>query len=135
MKNYSVFILFFILLFNCSSDESSDDNPIDLFVVNDYSVTMDENPTEYQLIGTIPYEVNNGLGGVRFFITSQNVSNAIYLLEASIYVNNPILFDFETNPIITANVKVERGYWYEYSWTTLHTKTITVTINLNDLPD
>jgi len=135
MKNYSVFILFFILLFNCSSDESSDDNPIDLFVVNDYSVTMDENPTEHQLIGTIPYEVNNGLGGVRFFITSQNVSNAIYLLEASIYVNNPILFDFETNPIIVANVKVERGYWYEYSWTTLHTKTITVTINLNDLPD
>ncbi|MFT4806619.1 MAG: hypothetical protein ACI9YE_003855 [Psychroserpens sp.] len=131
MKNYSVFILFFTL-FNCSSEDFS---YLDKFVVNDYTVTMDEHPTEHQLIGTIPCEVYSATNHARFIITSQNVANAIYLGESSIYVNDPILFDFETNPIIKANVKVERGYWYQYSWEIRETKTITVTIHLNDLPD
>ena len=131
MKNNYVFILFFVLIFNCSSD----DNPKDLFVVNDYTVTMAENPTEYQLIGTIPYENFEEHTIIRFFITSQNVSNAIYFQGASIHVYDPILFDFETNPIIVANVKVEQGNWYQYGWQIQQTKTITVTINLNDLPD
>lgn len=134
MKNYSLFILLFILLFNCSSDDSSDDSK-DLFVVNDFTVTMDENPSQYQLIGTIPYEVKEGFYTVRFFITSVNVSDAIYIVENEIRVSDPIFFDFEINPIIVANVRVEKGTPYFNAWTIGDTKRITVTINLNNLPD
>ena len=61
MKNYSVFILFFTL-FNCSSEDFS---YLDKFVVNDYTVTMDEHPTEHQLIGTIPCEVYSATNHAR----------------------------------------------------------------------
>lgn len=81
----------------CSKDD------LDLFVLNDFSVAMDENPSQDQLIGIIPYEVNKG--STQFDITSQNVSNAIYIsniqgIQASILVNDSALFDFEINPVI-----------------------------------
>lgn len=134
MKTHPVFILFFILLFNCSPGDSSDDSR-NIFVVNDFTIIMDENPSQYQLIGTIPSEVYQGLYAVRFFITSQNVSDAIYIVEGEIHVNDPLLFDFETNPKIVANVRAEKGGWYNFAWSVEDTKIITVTINLNDLPD
>ena len=59
------------------------------------------------------YEV---ITDIKFFITSQNVSNAINIIEDDIFVSEPILFDFEINPIIIANVKIEKGYYYYYEW-------------------
>jgi hypothetical protein len=119
---------------SCSKDDS------DLFVVNDFAVTMDENPSQDQLIGTIPYQINRG--STTFFITSQNVSNAIsiinssYQYQASVYVHDPVLFDFETNPLIEASVRVNRVQSHlDLSEDVLDTKTIIITINLNDLPD
>lgn len=125
----------FWIIISCSKDD------LELLVVNDFTATIDENPNQDQLIGTIPYEVNRGT--TLFIITSENVPNAIYIsnlqgYHASIYVNDPTFFDFETHPIITVKVKVERG---TYSWPDLATwevfdsKTITITINLNDLPE
>ena len=139
MKNYSVFVLFFILLFNCSPDDSSDSS-----FVNDFTIEMDENPTENQFIGRIPYE---GPDSAVIFLTisilNQTVQNAIYInspdsLESnSLYVNNPVLFDFETNPVIKVTVRVNkvRLNLDFVTYDILETKTITVTINLNDLPD
>jgi hypothetical protein len=139
MKNYTVFILFFILLFNCSPDDSSDSS-----FVNDFTIEMDENPTENQYIGRVPSE---GLNGTIEFLTvsilNQTVQNAIYieypdsLGSNSLYVNNPVLFDFETNPVIKVTVRVNkvRLHLDFVTYDILETKTITVTINLNDLPD
>jgi len=136
MKNYSVFILFFILLFNCSSDDSSDSS-----FVNDFTIEMDENPTNNQLIGLIPHEVGES-EQISSSILTQSVPNAVYVFASGlggsdkIYVSNPILFDFETNPIIKVTLKVNKVIFIgNYEWKTLDTKTITVTINLNDLPD
>ena len=134
MKTTFKIILCCLTIFWLNSSCSPDDS-LDLFVVSDFTVTMDENPTERQLIGSIPYENFEEHTIIRFFITSQNDSNAIYFQGASIHVYDPILFDFETNPIIVANVKVQQGYWVLGGWDYQQTKTITVTINLNDLPD
>lgn len=139
MKNYSVFIVLFILLFNCSSDDSSDSS-----FVNDFTIEMDENPTENQFIGRIPYEgPDSSIIFLTISILSQTVQNAIYinspdLLESnSLYVNNPELFDFETNPVIKVTLRVNkvRLNLDFVTYDILDTKTITVTINLNNLPD
>ena len=129
MKIHLVFII--LLLFNCSSDNSADDSR-SIFVVNDFTINIDENPSQGQLIGTIPYEVYEDLYTV---ILSQNVSDAIYIVEDEIHVKDPILFDYETNPSIIANVKVERGSYYNFVWYDVETKSISITINLNDIPD
>tara|TARA_R110000851_G_scaffold65905_2_gene149386 strand:+ start:698 stop:1015 length:318 start_codon:yes stop_codon:yes gene_type:complete len=105
---------------------------------------MDENPAENQYIGRVPSE---GLNGAIEFLTisilNQTVQNAIYieypdsLGSNSLYVNNPAIFDFETNPVIKVTLRVNkvRLNLDFVTYDILETKTITVTINLNDLPD
>ena len=138
MKNKFKIILCCLTIFLLTSGCSKDD--LDLFVVNDFKVTMNENPNQDQLIGTIPYEVNKGT--TNFIITSQNVPNAISinnssgLKMASIYVNEPTLFDFEMNPVIEATVKVNRVMTHlDFSQEILESKTISIIINLKDLPE
>lgn len=127
-------LFIFWIIISCSKDD------LDLFVVNDFTTSIDENPNQDQLIGSIPYQINRGL--TEFIITSQNVPNAIRinnsygLSNASIYVQDQVLFDFETNPIIIATVKVNKVMPHlDFSQDILDTKIITVTINLNDLPE
>ncbi|PKQ43917.1 hypothetical protein [Confluentibacter flavum] len=124
----------FWIIISCSKDD------LDIFVVNDFTTTIDENPNQDQLIGIIPYQVNKGL--TEFIITSQNVPNAISInnsygfSNASIYVQDPVHFDFETNPIIIATIKVNRVIVHlDFSQDILDTKIITVSINLKDLPE
>lgn len=136
MKTTFKIILCCLTIFCLTSGCSKDD--LDLFAVNDFTITMDENPNQDQLIGTIPYEVNKGT--TYFILTSQNVPNAISinnsscLKMASIYVLEPTLFDFETNPVIEATVKVNRVMTHlDFSQEILESKTISITINLKDL--
>jgi hypothetical protein len=59
------------------------------------------------------------------------------LYSNKIFVNNPVLFDFETNPVLKVTLKVTKVR-LKLDFVTmvpLDTKTITVTINLKDLPD
>ena len=134
MKNYSVFILFFIL-FYCSSDDSSDSS-----FVNDFAIEMDENPTENQTIGIVPYNIGE-YDNIITSILTQSVPNAVYVFASGtvgskeLLVSDPILFDFETNPIIKVTLKVEHVQGDFFNYNTIDTKTITVTINLNNLPD
>lgn len=122
-----------------NSSCSKDDSPI--LIIDDYFTTIDENPINDQLIGTIPLEINlNGLSRYTYTIISQSVENAIILRHGekiiSVYVNDETVFDFETNPVIMATIKVNAGSLkLDFSLEIHDTKTITVTINLNDLPD
>ena len=126
-----------------NSSCSKDDSPI--LIIDDYFTTIDENPISDQLIGTIPSELNsNRKLHYSFTIISQSVEKAILLGNGgyfstemiSIYVNDAAVFDFETNPVIVATIKVNAvSYNLDFSQEIHDTKTITVTINLNDLPD
>lgn len=122
---------------SCSKDDSSNSS-----FVNDFTIEMDENPTENQFIGTVPY--NGGKYGYYHLVTSiltQSVPNAVYVFSSgnfgsnAIQVNDPILFDFETNPIIKVTLKVEEvgGNFFDYK--IFSTKTIVATIKLNNLSD
>ena len=109
--------------------------------VSDYILTVRENSVHDQYIGIIPSEVNNGDVMTVFTILSQSPENAIYILsgysstkKGTVYVDDETVFDFETNPIITAVVKVEAvSYDHFYQPEIRDSKTITLTINLIDL--
>jgi hypothetical protein len=132
---FSISIL--VLHSSCSPGVTSD-----AIFVKDFTIMMDENPTNDQLIGIIPKE---GLGSefITSSIVSQTVPNAVRIQNPNeigsnmLYVNNASLFDFETHPEIKVTLKVNkvRTKLDFVTLVQLDTKTITATIKLNDLAD
>lgn len=111
---------------SCSKDEG-DPPPTEITVTTaDFSITMDENPTKGQIIGSVEGSTNQGQ--VAFILTEQNPSGAFSIDKSSgeLKVADETLFDFETNPVITGTVKVVNGAVI---------KNATVTITLNDLEE
>lgn len=141
MKTTLNIILCCLSIFWLNSSCSPDDLPV--LVIDDYFTTIDENPINDQLIGTIPSKINSNRE--LFYsntIISQSVENAIKLQNGfsgekiTIYVNDETVFDFETNPVIMATIKVNAvSFKLDFSLEIHDTKTITVIINLTDLPD
>jgi hypothetical protein len=93
--------------------------------VQDVTVAVDENPTDGQILGTIQ---GTGSGTPSYSITTQSPMGAM-AIDAStgeLTVIDPNLFDYETNPVITATILVDDG---------AETATATATINLNDVDE
>jgi len=117
MKNFKTllniaFIATTLLFTSCSKDDDL------LILVEDLTIDFNENPTDGQTVGTVQ---TNGSGG--FSITSQTPTGALSINTSTgeLTVADATLFDFETNPVITATIEVVGA-----------TNTGTVTINLND---
>lgn len=91
----------------------------------DLTVSIDENPTDGQVLGTVQANSNSTLA---FSFTSQSPVGAMAIDAATgeLTVIDPNLFDFETNPVITAEISVTDG---------AETATATATINLNDVDE
>jgi hypothetical protein len=131
-----------MFLFN-SSCSKSDDLPI--LVIDNFNVNINENPNYDQLIGTIPSHINeNRPLYYTFEILSQSIENAISIRNDGIYseepgslfVNDETVFDFETNSVITAIIKVSAvSYRLDFSVEIHDSKTITAAINIIDLPE
>ncbi|PCE66055.1 hypothetical protein B7P33_01775 [Sediminicola luteus] len=100
-------------------------NNVSELSAQDFSVTIDENPTNGQLLGTIQA---SGSGNNTFSISTQSPANALSIdtTTGELTVADLNLFDYETNPVITATILVESG---------VDTATITATINLNDVSE
>ena len=91
----------------------------------DFTISIDENPTDGQVLGTLQV---NGSGTLEYSITSQTPSGALALNASTgeMTVIDPNLFDYETNPVITAAISVNNSS---------DTVTATATINLNDVDE
>ena len=89
-----------------------------------FTTTMDENPSLGQSIGTLSVS-SNGVHVIT--ITTQSPSGAMVVnsLTGELTVANPLAFDYETNPLITALYTATNG---------AATDTETITINLIDDP-
>ncbi len=100
-------------------------NNINELSVQDLTVAFDENPTDGQVVDAI--QVNGG-GTLSFSITSQTPAGALNINASTgeLTVADPNLFDFETNPVITATIQVEDA---------ADTTMVTATINLNDVDE
>jgi hypothetical protein len=111
---------------SCSKEnENSSENEITVTTA-DFSKTMDENPANGRVIGTVSGSTNEGT--ISFSITEQTPSGAFSIDATSgeLKVADETLFDFETNPIITGTVKVASG---------AVSKNAVVKITLNDVTE
>jgi len=100
-------------------------NNVNEITFQDLEVTIDENPTDGQVLGTMQA---NGPGTFNYSITSQTPSGAMAIdaVTGELSAIDPNLFDFETNPVLTASVLVDNSS---------ETATAMVTINLNDVDE
>jgi len=100
-------------------------NNVNELSVQDFSTTIDENPTDGQSLGTIQA---SGDATLTYSIAAQSPNGALNINANSgeLTVANPTLFDFETNPTITATVSVDNAGIVQ---------TAAVTINLNDVDE
>lgn len=98
-----------IAFIGCSTD---DDDPAPTAITvstSDFSITMDENPSPGQIIGSVEGSTNQGK--VTFILGEQNPPGALAINNTSgeLRVADEKLFDFEINPVITGNVRVYNG--------------------------
>lgn len=94
--------------------------------VTDFSTSIDENPENSQLIGTV--EASTNQGELTFTILEQNPEGAFAVDTATgeLSVLDKEEFDYERNPIITGIIEVVNGEVDEV---------LNVTIDLNDLSE
>lgn len=128
VKHFLVFILLpMIILVGCNGD----DTPIEI-TISDITVTMDENPSNNQVVITIDASITSG--DITFSIESQNPSGA-FLIDSSsgeIRVANASLFDFETNPTLTAIITAANGAIMEEATVTVNLNNVLETVNTSD---
>lgn len=104
---------------SCSSDDDSPQTPS--ITLQDLEVTIDENPTNGVVIGTVQ---SNSSSSLTFSIVSQTPAGALEIdsVTGELTVLDNGLFDFEANPTITATVSATGA-----------SNQSTVTINLDNV--
>ena len=115
-----------VTLFNCSSDDDTLTEPQNTMTISNFEASINENPLDGQSIGTIE---SNAIGTASFSLTSQMPAGALEIDAATgeITVLDASLFDFETNPTITAVIS---------SSSTANTATVNINLeNINEIGD
>ena len=126
MKNLVSFLIYLFLALLAFATKCGVDNPMVIVPptvsVSNFTPTIDENPTDGQIIGTLEASTNEG--SITFSLTNQMPpgSFAIGASSGDLTVADASLFDFETNPVLTATVTAVNG-------TASDNATITVTLN------
>ncbi|MEN7546970.1 cadherin repeat domain-containing protein [Rapidithrix thailandica] len=102
------------------------------WTLNDFEVTIDENPSDSQL-GNLSLQGYNPVhdGMITYALSNVSPTAALKLVNASgvtyVNVNNASLFDYETNPTITATVTATDANGFSNS--------ASITIHLNDVTE
>lgn len=125
MKNlFSIFIIFIltftILMTAC--DNSGDEPTPSTITASDFSTSIDENPTNGDIIGTV--EASATEGTLTYTLSNQSITGALAMdtNTGELSIADASAFDFETNTSITANYTASNG-------TEEATGNITITIN------
>ena len=134
MKNFKTFLtIAFIattLLFaSCNSDDDALIIANNEISVQDLTVAIDENPTNGDVIGTVVATQTEGGGNLAYSISAQTPAGGLSINASTgeVTVLDETLFDFETNPVITATVSVDG---------TINTGVITINLaNINEIGD
>ncbi|UZR96466.1 hypothetical protein [Chondrinema litorale] len=124
-----VLLSFLITLFSCDDDDDTLEPVTITMSFNDISITIPESfdVSNQQMVKISDYLTvetsNNTEANVTYSIVSQSVPNAISIAGEYLVINQNFELDFETNPILTAEIKATAGEVSE---------TATITINLTD---
>jgi len=119
-----LFLITILSIVSCSKDDDAGVPPVNQISVENLAVAVDENPTNGDVVGTVQATQTIGGAILSYSITSQTPSGALEIdaTTGELTVLDNGLFDFETNPTITANISV-----------TGVANSATVSVNLNDL--
>ncbi len=102
-------------------------NIAETVTANAFTATIDENPTDGQLLGTVSATSDAGATLTYSLTTSGNATAfAIDATTGELTVADASQFDFETNPTLTATYTADNGKVSEQG---------TITITLNDVDD
>ena len=117
--------LIFVLFLSCNENTSEDINDI-TFSASDFVITIDENPSINEVLGSI--SATTSQGELTFVITNQDPDGFINIdyNSGELSVNDPTLYDFETNPVLNAIVEISNGESIE---------SVAVTVNLLDIEE
>lgn len=117
----ALLVIFFIQ--SCEESENELNNEITVSI-SDFTINVDENPSAGLSLGTVAAITNQG--SISFSISQQTPNQAIEINAATgeITVLTESLFDYETNPTITAIVKADNSGISD---------TANITININDV--
>lgn len=108
MKKTITLILVTVFLFSCSSDDDTTNQSIEISV-EDFETTINENPEANQVLGSIAASTNQG--ELVFSLIEENPDGAFNINEntGELSVNDASLFDFDSNPTLTATAQVENN--------------------------
>ncbi len=124
MKNALKLVRLFALALLVTTYGCSKDDEVNYKITTqDVTITFTENPTNGDIVGTVEAEGN---GTLSFSITSQTPTGALNINNTTgeLTVADATLFDFETNPVITANITVSNSE---------KTESLIATINLSNI--
>ena len=108
--------------FACSDEEPQPQNPIE---VADFETTIDENPDDGQVLGTIT--ASNTSGTVSYALSNEVPEGAFSINSSGeLIVADRALFNFEVNPMLTAEVTVSDD---------VSNGKATITVSLNDVDE
>lgn len=118
---FLIIITLMTIMVSCSNEDSDSFIPS----ASDILQTIDENPTEGQSLGTV---ATNLTGTLLYSISSQTANGAFAINSTTgeIFVNDPLKFDYEINPLIQATISVTNS---------VDTATSSVLISLNNIDD
>ncbi|WP_161436200.1 hypothetical protein [Poritiphilus flavus] len=101
---FKVYLFFAVTLVAISCGGEDDSMPV--MVETSGEVLLDENPALGVAIDTLSNRIQ-GAGDFSLAIESHKDAFAIDAVSGIISVNNPLIFDFETNPLITAVISYQ----------------------------
>ena len=128
----SIILLLTLSLNSCSSDSNTEDEVIIIVNTSNFSTSINENPTNGQVLGTIQGSTNQG--SVTFSIIEQNPIGALAIDSSTgeLVVSNGSLFNFGSNPMITGTVKVANGSVFENATITITVNETIITVSTSD---
>lgn len=127
LKNILLYYLFLSFLAACASSEDSPSPVVVSISANNFSTSLDENPTNGDPIGSVSATASDN-SALTYSLSNQNVAGAIAIdaNTGQLSVADASAFDFETNPSITASYTASNG---------TESATATITITVNDLEE
>jgi len=124
MRN-KIYILVYVVIFGISAcSKNSETGPKSNITTSDFSVTIDENPSTGQILGTISGTSDAGAVTYSIGSESQEGAFAINTTTGELSIADKSHFDYEISITLTAIVDVSDG---------ISTAGANVTVNLNDL--
>lgn len=127
MKSIQYIIILFTLFafLSCSKDEK-DTEPVEEITITatNFTITIDENPQNGQVIGIIDASTNSGT--LQFEITQENPIGALKVgsTTGEISVLEASLFNYNENPVISATIEIVNG---------IVSRNVNISITLNPL--